>query len=763
MTDKLPLIPAGATAINQDVAVDRSGRTWTYMLNMLPVYAHNAHDKEHFRLVIAQLVEASACRACEIIKTFGITKNKVMRACRQLRERGVRSFFEPRCGRRTGTVLTAEKLAEAQDLLDSNLARSEVAKELGIKPDTLRKAINDGRLTEPPRREEPAVQPSSSSQRSRADTAAGQEIGTACTRVEERVFAAAGMVKGAPTRFEPCLDVPNAGALCAVPALLANGLLAGLEKLGTVHGYYTAEQTLLSLGLMFICRIRTVEALRRNQPGELGKLIGLDRIAEARCLRMKMDQLAGEAEAENWAAFLCRRWLEEAGCEAGFLYVDGHVRVYAGRLKIPRRYISRQRLCLRGISDYWVNDAIGQPFFVVERQVDDGLIATLRRDIVPRLLADVPGQPSEAELEADKHLCRFVIVFDREGYSPAFFREMWDKHRIACMTYRKNCTDEWELSEFSEVEATMPRGEKVSMLLAERGTLLGSGEEAIWVKEVRRLTSSGHQTSVVSTAYKLQSKVVAPRMFTRWCQENYFNYAMSHYPIDLLCEYGAEPFADDQRIVNPAWRELTKQRNSARGKLTRRRAKFVELDGQKRADPKHKGHEKWLLRKAEVQEEIDALLAEIKRLTASRKETEHYITWGELPKKEKELFLRLPSGRRRLVNTVGMICYRAETALANLLCEGDSTLSSTDARALLQGLFETPGDLLPDAEAGTLEVRVHGSSTPAANRRLAALFKPLNETETVFPGTNLKLVFSSVLPADDGRSVPPLLPPDQDP
>jgi len=44
----------------------------------------------------------------------------------------------------------------------------------------------------------------------------------------------------------------------------------------------------------------------------------------------------------------------------GAPYIDGHVRVYHGRLtKLPHRYVSRERLCLRGVTDYWVNDAIG--------------------------------------------------------------------------------------------------------------------------------------------------------------------------------------------------------------------------------------------------------------------------------------------------------------------------------------------------------------------------------------------------------------------
>ena len=105
---------------------------------------------------------------------------------------------------------------------------------------------------------------------------------------------------------------------------------------------------------------------------------------------------------EQWAGLLSRDWLEAAPDLAGTLYVDGHVRLYHGhQTALPRRYVSRQRLCLRATTDYWVNDALGQPFFVIERPVDHGLLEALRSDIVPRLLNDVPHQPTQEELNRD--------------------------------------------------------------------------------------------------------------------------------------------------------------------------------------------------------------------------------------------------------------------------------------------------------------------------------------------------------------------------
>jgi prepilin-type processing-associated H-X9-DG protein len=49
---------------------------------------------------------------------------------------------------------------------------------------------------------------------------------------------------------------------------------------------------------------------------------------------------------------------------AGVFYADGHVRGYHGKLTdLSRRHIARDRLCLRGTIDYWVNAMDGRPFF----------------------------------------------------------------------------------------------------------------------------------------------------------------------------------------------------------------------------------------------------------------------------------------------------------------------------------------------------------------------------------------------------------------
>jgi transposase len=205
----LPLIPHGATEINGLVSVWRDEERWTYFIGTYPIYSHDKTDQRMFRLFTAQMIESGACRQVDVIRTFGVSKSSVIRSVNKLRKDGAEAFFVRRRGRRGGKVLTPEVIEKAQSLLDQGYTRSDVSQELNVKYDTLRKAINDGRLSES-KNQERAITKSS---RNVVDAAAAEGMGVACTRVEERVLASMGELVGATVDFE--LDIPKAGVCYA--------------------------------------------------------------------------------------------------------------------------------------------------------------------------------------------------------------------------------------------------------------------------------------------------------------------------------------------------------------------------------------------------------------------------------------------------------------------------------------------------------------------------------------------------------------------
>ena len=79
--------------------------------------------------------------------------------------------------------------------------------------------------------------------------------------------------------------------------------------------------------------------------------------------------------------------------------------------------------------------------------------------------------------------------------------------------------------------------------------------------------------------------------------------------------------------------------------------------------------------------------------------------------------------------------------------------SPATARSLLKALFRSDASLRPDPAAGTLTVRLLHLATRAQDQALAPLIEELNRTRTVFPGTQLRLVYE-MLPCDrPGRPV----------
>lgn len=740
----LPMIPSGATSINELISVVREGKEWTYFCGVQPVFQHAEDDRQSFRMFTAQLCCQGACTQAEIMRTFGVSKNSVLRSTKRFRQEGAEGFYRPRRGRGP-SVMTTEVAAEAERLLNLGRSRREAAKELGVKYDTLRKAINQGRVREAeqevcekPAAAEPSA-PSDKSTRSDVDAAAGEEMGIACTRPCERVLASFGLLPGgATTEFRPSRDVSYGGVLCALPALAENGLFRHLETLPVLSGYYMKLHVILLLSYMALCRIKSVEQLQYETPGELGKLMGLDRIPEVRCLRKKLAQLSEGEAPQRWAAVLSQQWMERSPELTGTLYVDGHVRVYHGKqTKLPRRHVARQRLCVRGTTDYWVNDALGQPFFVVERPIDHGIQEVLRNDVVPRLLKEVPNQPTQNQLDLDPYLSRFVIVFDREGYSPPLLREMWQQHRIACITYHKYPKETWPFCWFRDTQVTMPGGEVLSMKLAELGSRIGEGRKGLWVREVRKLSSIGHQTSLVSTAYGHSGLENAVHLFSRWSQENFFRYMMQHYALDALAEYATEPIPGTNRpVINPLWRELERQYRSLQGKLTHRQAHFAALTLHPEAQESEV--QKWQREKAELREEIEQLENDLARTKERRASTPRHLEWDELPQEHK--FERLAPSRKRLTDTVKLVAYRAETALALIVRE---KLSHVDeARSLIRDLFRSDADLYPDQDRGVLEVRVHTLANPRSNRAAQHLLDELNAAEFTYPGTKLRLAYT---------------------
>jgi len=556
------------------------------------------------------------------------------------------------------------------------------------------------------------------------------------TDVEGRLLASLFRSGPIGPSFLNCLDVPYGGVLLGLPSLLSMGLLRHAGKFFQLpQGFYSMASVFLLLAFMALARFKSIESLRYSSPGEWGKLLGLDRAPEVRTLRNKVKILTQDGCPTEWAAELSSDWMGMFPESTGVLYVDGHVRVYNGRqTELPRHYVARQKLCLRATTDYWVNAMDGQPFFMVNKAVDPGLLSVLENEIIPRLEKDIPCLPSSAELERDPCLPRFTIVFDREGYSPAFMVRAWEK-RIACLTYNKYPGEDWPESAFHKQDVRLVSGLVVKMKLAEREILLDGQLNG---REIRKLTESGHQTSIISTDFRRKQEPLASAMFARWHQENFFKYMRENYGLDRLIDYSLEDISGATPIVNPLYREADSEVRKMAARLGRKRCECNEVVLCDDIEPvKVVEYE---AKKSTLLEEIRQMENDLEELKQCRKALPKHVKLSDLPQEDQ--FQQLGTRSKYFIDTIKIVAYRAETAMVNIVRQ---TMShSHEARKFVSSLYATTADIEPDSTAETLTIRIHQPANRSSAITIQKLCEELNETNTIYPGTNLRLIYELI-------------------
>jgi transposase-like protein len=143
-----PFFPEGVTHITPLLAFCVEDGRITYFNGSMPVFVHDQEDMASFRMITAQFCVNGNVKQSEVAQAFGIPKITIKRAVKLYRAEGPKGFYRPR-QTRGAAVLTAPVLAEAQRLLAEDLETAAVADRLGIKRDTLSKAVRAGRLHAP--------------------------------------------------------------------------------------------------------------------------------------------------------------------------------------------------------------------------------------------------------------------------------------------------------------------------------------------------------------------------------------------------------------------------------------------------------------------------------------------------------------------------------------------------------------------------------------------------------------------------------------
>lgn len=228
-------------------------------------------------------------------------------------------------------------------------------------------------------------------------------------------------------------------------------------------------------------------------------------------------------------------------------------------------------------------------------------------------------------------------------------------------------------------------------------------------------------------------------MFGRWSQENFFRYLIQDYDFDKMIQFGIETIDPQAEVVNPPYRKITNRIKKVREKISRTEARFYPLAQQAMDNPIDE-IPALTDKQMQYKQMLDRLKEQEAKLVEERKQIPARIKLEQMP--DQTRYNKLKTESKILMNIIKMICYRAESALASLVTPYLSR-AREEKRMLIKQIISNNADLIPDYENNTLMVVLHSLSTPRFNRAAYQLAQLLNQTETIFPGTNLRLIFKT--------------------
>jgi hypothetical protein len=367
-------------------------------------------------------------------------------------------------------------------------------------------------------------------------------------------------------------------------------------------------------------------------------------------------------------------------------------------------------------TDYWVNDAIGEPLFVVTAEANAGMVKML-----PAILS---------EAQSLLGVRRLTVVFDRGGWSPVLFRELLGKD-FDVLTYRKGPFRKVPRRLFVGHLARID-GRTIRYELADQEIRLLKGR--LRLRQVTRRSPDGYQTAIVTSRRDLPAPEVAFRMFERWRQENFFKYLREEYALDALVEHAVQSDDAERDVPNPVWKKLTDELREVRTELARLTARYG-IEALSNLESLRLTMRGFKIAHAGEARAIRTAFARFARLQARRAAVPKRVPVKQVVEGP---VVKLATERQHLSNLLKMVAYQAESELVRRIGP-HYRRAEQEGRTLVQSMLSAAADIaLTDTE---LLVTLAPMSSPHRTRAVGALCDELNRDPVRFPGSRLRLRF----------------------
>ena len=750
-----PPPPSGTVYVNDQVSFRTEGTQRVISVHGV-VFAHySVEDRAAEAYAMITLWESEYATQTQIARAFGYSARSLRRYQERFEAEGIQALVRKPgrpAGRRSSGAHERGRDQTILHLKTKGASNRAIAGKLGLSEKAIRKRLR--RLGWQPQRETAAsgllfeqdtpgdASPTSEVSETMIDIPEGAAAAAAerrggthediepasfsrdpnpLDRSMDRLLAAMGLIEDAAPVFAPAESLPRAGVLLAIPALVASDVLAVARKIyGSIGpAFYGLRTTLVAYILLALLRIPRPETLKEYAPGDLGRIVGLDRLPEVKTLRRKLACLASRKASQEFGRELARRRIAERGRMMGFLYIDGHVRAYHGKHTIPKAYLTRTRLAVPGTTDYWVNDKKGEPLLVVTAEAN----AAMTRMLVP-ILEEVRNLIGLRR--------RVTIVFDRGGWSPKLFQKLLAMG-FDILTYRKGRVRGIAEKRFVWRTAKLD-GRPVKYLLHDQPVRFLRGK--LRLRQVTRLTDNGKQTPILTSRWDLRDIVVAYRMFERWRQENFFKYMRQEFLIDALSDYQVEPDDPERSVPNPARKAVDKELGKARARWNKLKQTYgdASLDYIEGRIPTMR---EFQAADQKVYQEIQEAAERVAELTAQQKSLPLRVPLAEA-RPDQDL-VKLSTERKHLTNVLKLVAYQIESDLVNLI-RPHYARAEDEGRTLIQTVLQSTATLEPTDQE--LRVTLSPLSSPHRSQAVAELCENLNTAGTCFPGTDLRMRFA---------------------